>query len=53
VSTERFPRILDPIAALDRNGDILSRYLAAVLEGSADSKEVVTSLVRSFVTLQD
>ncbi|WP_321867130.1 hypothetical protein [Paraburkholderia tropica] len=44
--------ILDPIAALDRTGDILlSAILTAVLERSP--AQIVTPLVRSFVMLQN
>jgi hypothetical protein len=44
--------ILDPIAALDRTGDVLlGAILAAVLEGSP--QEIVAPLVRSFVMLQN
>ena len=49
---EALSNILDPIAALDRTSDILlSAILSAVVEESPD--EVVTPLVRSFVSLQN
>jgi hypothetical protein len=49
---EALSNILDPIAALDKTGDILlGAILSAVLEGAP--KEVVAPLVRSFVMLQN
>jgi hypothetical protein len=49
---EALSNILDPIAALDRTSDVLlGSVLSAVLEGAP--KEVVTPLVRSFITLQN
>jgi len=49
---EALSNILDPIAALDRTGDILlGAILSAVLEQAP--KEIVAPLVRSFVTLQN
>ncbi|MGF6649000.1 hypothetical protein [Paraburkholderia sp. GAS82] len=49
---EALANILDPIAALDRTSDILlGAILSAVLE--AAPQEVVASLVRSFVMLQN
>lgn len=49
---EALSNILDPIAALDRTGDILlGAILAAVLERAP--KEIVTPLVHSFVMLQN
>ncbi|HUW36419.1 MAG TPA: hypothetical protein VMV91_03725 [Rhodocyclaceae bacterium] len=49
---EALSNILDPIAALDRTGNILlGAILSAVLEGA--SKEIVAPLVRSFVMLQN
>lgn len=45
-------RILDPIAALDRTGDVLiGAVLAAILEELP--AEIVTSLIRSFIGLQN
>jgi hypothetical protein len=49
---EALSNILDPIAALDRTGDILlGAILSAVLEEMP--KAVVTPLVRSFIMLQN
>ena len=49
---EALSNILDPIAALDKTGDILlDAILSAVLEGAP--KEVVAPLARSFVMLQN
>ncbi|HEY6018986.1 MAG TPA: hypothetical protein VIY48_03565 [Candidatus Paceibacterota bacterium] len=49
---EALSKILDPIAALDRSGDILlGAILSAVLE--EHSKEIVVPLIRSFVRLQN
>lgn len=49
---EALSNILDPIAALDRTGDILlGAILSAVLEKY--SKEIVAPLIRSFVRLQN
>jgi hypothetical protein len=49
---EALSNILDPIAALDRTGEILlGAVLAAVLE--TDPKDIVAPLVRSFVALQN
>jgi len=49
---EALSLILDPIAALDRTGDILlGAILTAVLEGTPS--QIITPLVRSFVMLQN
>lgn len=49
---EALSHILDPIAALDRTGDVLlGAILTAVLEGSP--AQIVVPLVRSFVMLQN
>src|SRR3984893_11354685 len=49
---EALSNILDPIAALDRTGDVLiGAILAAVLEKAPTA--VIAPLVRSFITLQN